>query len=378
MNAAVRVLRITPHLFRPGIWPVGYDPVGGMQTQVWKLTEELDKAGVSQTVLTSHIPGYPRRTKPFGSTQIEAVGVALPEFAAGRLLNFTWGLAVISRLLTTKLSYDLIHIHYNHAVWCRVLTLFAKRLEIPVVVSLNTELWVENGPRLRSWMERFDLATWIERLAIGASDRVITLTNGAAALWARELQLERDRIIVIPDAVDADSFAVPIDKAELDGFRRRHSIPMDSSVVAYVSRIRSEKGWQDLPEIVEDLSKSGAFMLICGDGPDRRKLEAALHKVDRPDSWCITGFLGPEDIRIALRLANVLVLPSRREAFGSVLLEAMASGLPAVAYGVGGIVEVAGRPNAIVLVPPNDRSALRQAILAVLKDPQKRDDLIGR
>ena len=70
-----------------------------------------------------------------------------------------------------------------------------------------------------------------------------------------------------------------------------------------------------------------------------------------------------------MQIADALVLPSRREAFGSVLLEAMASGLPAVAYAVGGIPEVAGDPPAICLVSAGDRHALVRQVLAILDDP---------
>jgi glycosyltransferase involved in cell wall biosynthesis len=60
------------------------------------------------------------------------------------------------------------------------------------------------------------------------------------------------------------------------------------------------------------------------------------------------------------------MLPSRREAFGSILLEAMATGVPAVAYRVGGIADVAGEPNAVALVPPRDTDAFVAMVLDLL------------
>ena len=53
MSGLNKILRITPHLLRKGVWPVEYDPLGGLQTQVWRMTEELDKMGITQTVLTT-------------------------------------------------------------------------------------------------------------------------------------------------------------------------------------------------------------------------------------------------------------------------------------------------------------------------------------
>ena len=71
----------------------------------------------------------------------------------------------------------------------------------------------------------------------------------------------------------------------------------------------------------------------------------------------MTGFVSRAEVRAVLELSDVVMLPSRREAFGSILLEAMAAGVAAVAYAVGGIVEVAGDSGAIVLVPPTTPKA---------------------
>ena len=119
-------------------------------------------------------------------------------------------------------------------------------------------------------------------------------------------------------------------------------------------------------------------MLVCGDGPDHHKLKKAFGDTGCHASWNITGFLTPEEVRLALEIADVLMLPSRREAFGGVLLEAMASGVPCVAYAVGGILEVAGEPSAILLCPANDKVAFRQAIIELLNNQGKRHELIAQ
>jgi hypothetical protein len=66
------VLRLASHFFRPGSWPVAYDPVGGMQNQVWQATRDLDAAGIRQTVVTTFIPGCERSCRPFDATTIRA------------------------------------------------------------------------------------------------------------------------------------------------------------------------------------------------------------------------------------------------------------------------------------------------------------------
>jgi len=69
-----------------------------------------------------------------------------------------------------------------------------------------------------------------------------------------------------------------------------------------------------------------------------------------------------------MRLCAVVVLPSRREAFGRVLVEAMATGVPVVATAVGGIPEVCVDGVTGLLVPPGDPEALAVAIALTLTD----------
>jgi len=333
----MKVLRITPHFFRRGNGPVSYDPVGGLQTQVWRLTEELDRIGVRQTVVTSRVPGDPQEAKHGRAIHVKCVGIPLPESIAHRWLNFTWCLGVSRFLLFHVKNFDLVHLHYNHSIWCRVLAMAAKQLGAPVVATYNTQLWVDR---------RGDstVANWVERKAARFCRRIITLTTRDTDRTCQRLNVPSDRILVVPDAIDPERFRRAAEQADGDTFRRRFSIPEHKPIVAYIGRIRAEKGWQDFPAIVERLRAMDAFLLIAGDGPDRHDLERALGKSAASDRWCVTGFLTPA--------------------------------VPAIAYDVGGVREVAGDPYAIRLVPPSNRQAFLDAITRLLFDEAQRDELV--
>jgi glycosyltransferase involved in cell wall biosynthesis len=78
-----------------------------------------------------------------------------------------------------------------------------------------------------------------------------------------------------------------------------------------------------------------------------------------------------------MRLCSVVVLPSRREAFGRVLVEAMATGVPVVATAVGGIPEVCIDGVTGLLVPPDDPDALAVAIALTLTDQAATADRVA-
>ena len=118
-------------------------------------------------------------------------------------------------------------------------------------------------------------------------------------------------------------------------------------------------------------------LLLAGDGPERRRLStlAAAEGVAAR-----VEFLGHVDhvaLRELMRTAVVVVLPSRSEGLGLVVLEAMASGTAVVASRVGGIEEIVRDGWNGILVAPDDPRVLAEALLDVIKDPC-RATIMGR
>lgn len=377
-TADIKVLRLVPHFFREGNWPVAYDPVGGMQNQVWQMVRDLDAAGIPQTVVTSHIPGSSRAHDLFARSRLRALGPAWPEFLAARLLNFGWFIALIPYLLRHLRTFDVVHLHLDHSVWCRLLALALKVGRVPLVISLNVSLLSDGDGDAPTRAARLGLRDRLERQALRVADHVVALSRHQAEMMWLLAPERKDRVWIVPDAIDAAEFRTGIDDAAVRRFKARHAIPERARIVSYIGRISEEKGWRDLPDIVGDLAKAGAFVLICGDGPCRKRLERRLRRLQIDDCWRITGFVPRADVKVALQLSTLIMLPSRREAFGSILLEAMAWGVPAVAYRVGGIPDVAGEPAAIALVRPRGRIELVSTVLDLLKDQARRSDLVDR
>lgn len=371
----IRILRIAPHFFREGAWPVAYDPVGGMQNQVWQLVRSLDAAGISQTVVTTYIPGSPRNYHLLTATTVTCPGPSLPAFLAGHFLTASWFIAMLPYLLLNLRRFDIVHLHFDHSIWCRLLAVLIKLIDAPVVVSLNVSLLSDGEGNDRGNR----VARWLERCALRAADRVIALTRRQSDTVHNLLGDQGDRVWTIPDAIDAQAFAAGNDAQATQAFRRQYAIPEGMPVVAYIGRISEEKGWRDLPVLAQRLTRAGNFVLICGDGPCRRQLERRLRKACGDDHrWCVTGFVAQQQVKAALRIADVVMLPSRREAFGSILLEAMALEVAAVAYGVGGIVDVAGDPHAVSLVSPGNIEEFLARVVQVLNDGNLRRNLVKR
>jgi glycosyltransferase involved in cell wall biosynthesis len=144
-----------------------------------------------------------------------------------------------------------------------------------------------------------------------------------------------------------------------------------------VSRLQAadrEKGVELLlramPWVLRDVPD--ARLLIAGDGDDRARLEQVARQEQVADRSEFLGELGDSKLCAAFARADVFALPSKKEGFGIVFLEAMAYGLPVVAAAAGGTPDVVEDGVTGILVPPDNSRALASALSGLLLVPQER------
>ena len=142
-------------------------------------------------------------------------------------------------------------------------------------------------------------------------------------------------------------------------------LALNGPVVGAVTVLRRQKRLDVLLAAAPRIIEAGATVVIVGDGPEAEALRAAADP-----RVVFVPFRGPS--ARYLRGLDVYVLPSDWEAFPIGLLEAQACGVPQVATDVGGTRE-ALVPETGVLVPPGDPGALADAVVALLRDPGRRE-----
>ena len=116
-------------------------------------------------------------------------------------------------------------------------------------------------------------------------------------------------------------------------------------------------------------------LLLAGDGPLREELEDLTRRLALQERVEFMGFRSRAEIVRLIEGCEVLVVPSRAESFGIVVIEGMACRRPVVASGVGGIVEIITSGEDGLLVEPGDPAALASALRTVLEDEELRDTI---
>jgi glycogen(starch) synthase len=325
-----------------------FDPIGGMQNHTAALTRCLDDQGHHQTVVTSRLAG-PRSRFPLGRfAQVHRTGLPIVRFRQ------LWALSALPVVLRRRAGrpIDVVHAHQGEDLATLPLArLAARRSRCPLVVTVHCSVGhTLQGRSVRPRLLRA-LGGSIERSTLRRADGVVVLTDRtAAALRADGVPAER--ICTIPSGFDPSLFASARGDVFPDAGRPR---------IGYVGRLTPQKR-PDLLVRAFDRMRLTADLVIVGDGPERERIRQLVATSRAADRITMTGFVEHTAVPAVLASLDLLVLPSAYEEMGSILVEAMAAGLPVVASQVGGIPDVVHDGETGLLVPPGDVAALAAAL----------------
>ncbi|MBO3663332.1 GDSL-type esterase/lipase family protein [Microbacterium stercoris] len=189
--------------------------------------------------------------------------------------------------------------------------------------------------------------------------RRATLTLAPSSASQQQLAaLGVDRLRRWGRGVDAERF-----RPERRSEAWRASIAPGEVLIGYVGRLAPEKQVDDLRVLC---GIPGARLVIVGDGPERARLEREL------PGAVFTGFLGGDQLAIAMASVDVFVHPGESETFCQTVQEALASGVPVVATGRGGPLDLVRSSVDGWLYRPGDLDDLRQRVLDLVGDDAKR------
>lgn len=232
--------------------------------------------------------------------------------------------------------FDLVHVHFAAAHLSNALE-FAAHADLPVALTLHGSDAAANSGR-------------------GALAALAAPCAGVSvpSEWLRiQCESEISGIQVVPNFLDCSRWGSgqPHDRA-----RRIVTAPK----LLFAGHLESWKGIDVLLEAFALLRSPGPELHVYGGGS---LAASSAARAPRGVRFLGPAPLGPQD----LRAADLVVVPSRRESFGMVALEALAAGCPLVASAVGGLVDLVGPAGR--LVPPGDPRGLAEAIQQALADP---------
>jgi glycosyltransferase involved in cell wall biosynthesis len=216
-----------------------------------------------------------------------------------------------------------------------------------------------------SWKSGWQL--WLDRRQIRRTHRLVANSNSVAEFY-RGQGFPSERITVIPNGVELPEFTEEDRLAVL----RELDIPEDSRVVGYVGRLARQKRVRDLVWAMQLLRqlRDRIHLLIVGDGPERKNVEAFAKHVGCDH---LIRFAGHRDDAGRMFAAiDVFWLASDFEGMSNSLMEAMAAGIPSVVTDIPPNRELLEDGKQGFVVKPGDSVGFAQFADRLLGDPQLR------
>ena len=261
---------------------------------------------------------------------------------------------------------DVVNTHSSTDSWLVALAWASLRRSPPIVRTRHISAPVPNNVASR----------WLYR---DASRFVVTTGESLRDALVARLGLEPERVLSIPTGIDTEAFHPPTGR-ERAAARQAVGADDRTFVVGIVATLRSWKGHRYLIEGFANASKAAdgrsTRLVIVGDGPQRDALEALVDGLGIRSDVQFAG--NQPNVVPWLHAMDLFALPSyANEGVPQAILQAMACGVPVVTTDAGAIGEVAyeatGETEATAcIVAKEDAGALRDAIVALRTDPDRR------
>jgi glycosyltransferase involved in cell wall biosynthesis len=265
-----------------------------------------------------------------------------------------------------KEKFDLIHSVTPKAGLFSVLA--GKIASTPIRIHTFTgQVWASRNGIVRVLLKSAD-----KTIAL-LSTNILADSNSQMQYLIKEKIVSPDKISVLANGsisgVNTNKFVPNLQIRE--SLRNQLGITNAGVVFLFIGRLKRDKGVLDLCLAFKEKfnDEDNAYLLLVG--PDEERLSGAIDQLNiKKDKLCIVPYTDePEKFMAA---ADVLCLPSYREGFGSVIIEAAACGLPAIGSRIYGVIDAISENESGLLHIPGDIKALVRLMQVLYADSDKR------
>lgn len=329
--------------------------VGGAELQMFLLAKFLDRKNFKPILVCSKSPNLNSWCQNFINEGLQVHRLNVVHKHDPR--HFSQLKSIIK-----KEQIDLLHLHLWNPASCR----FALHVNnIPKIIT-------EHDPFRISPLKDF-----FKRKALKKVDAIVAISNENSRQIQTLYPEESQKVRVIHNGIDISwwqsqtlSFS---DKDRTEIKENLFYAREDTLIILNIAELHERKGQEYLIEAIPTVVEKfpNIKFVFVGEGPNRHHLESLVNKYKIERHVTFTG--KQKNIPKILKSADIFCLPSRREAFGMVNLEAMISGVPIIASRTGGIPEIINQTG--ILVEPESSRALSKALLLLIQDPESRAQL---
>lgn len=325
--------------------------------QVFVLVRHNPITEISNVLPVNYLKPFRKKTLINLSSKPENVTVTLtslwyaPTDSQYKRLGDKHFKSVDTTIKKKKIEFDLIHSHFTWSMGY-VGARLKEKYNVPFIITAHGYDIYDLPFRDEEWSERIEYV-------LNSADYVITVSNSNLEC-IKKLDVKTP-VKVIPNGFRPDLF-YPKNSEEC---KKILQLPSDKETILTVGNLVEIKGHKYLIEAMNEVVKhrKDVLCIIVGSGKLKNKLEKQIKKLKLEDHVKLVGGKPHDEIPIWVNAADLFVLPSLRESFGVVQIEAMACGKPVVATYNGGSEEIITSGDYGLLVKPANPEELAEKIL---------------
>ena len=366
-------------LVSSGLVPVPPIRGGAVEEYVYQLSRYLRRLGIDAVVIDANYDNDKLVYEESNGAQIVRVPTAKPSigFKERILKELLFG-GKATRFINRE-GFDIVH---ANTAWAGFALALHRSIGKPrcrgFVYTCHNPLWPEDKVHTGEKIVRL-----VEGYTMKIADTVIALNKTMQKALTEKAKIDLRKMVIVPNGVDTEFFRPGLKDSQI---LTRYGLE-EQSYILFVGRVSPEKGvhilLQAFKQIVNDLPKD--FKLVIA-GPLTSTFNSAeisgyanavmsYTKEKLGERIVFTGAIDRNSLRILYSNAYCFVLPSLAEAFGMVLLEAMASGTPPIGSTAGGIPDIIIDNVNGLLFRKGDWRDLANKILLIIQDRALRNKL---
>jgi phosphatidylinositol alpha-1,6-mannosyltransferase len=258
-------------------------------------------------------------------------------------------------------SFDTVVIgHLNLAPVGILIKLFKPNVKM-ILIAHGIEVW--------------DKQPFIKSKFIKKADLILAVSNFTRDRILAHNKIPPEKIKIFPNTLDP-FFKPPYKKEKPACLMKRYGLTNEDKIILTVTRINRFEGYKGYDKVLEALPElikkiPGIKYILCGKyGPvEEARLKNLVKDNKLQDNFIFPGFINEEELIDHYLLADVFVLPSKKEGFGIVFIEAAACGVPVIAGNKDGSVDALMNGKIGKLIDPDNLDEIAKAIIDTIANP---------
>lgn len=208
---------------------------------------------------------------------------------------------------------------------------------------------------------------------LNIADCIFSVSSFTKSKLAELHNVQSNRVKVFPNTIDP-FFPIPVEVPAIDSLDKRYGIEENDFVIYTLTRLYSTelyKGYDKVIEAVGQLVKqhSNIKYVIAGkyDTAEKQRIDELIKQYRLEEHVILAGYIDEGELVDHYRMADLYIMPSKKEGFGIVFIEALVCGLPVVAGNADGSVDALVNGELGTLVNPDSTEDIKSAILQHLE-----------